>query len=79
MFTEASPACELRAGASWQAAMLLVVTVVMIWWKARKMQLHPKLMDPELAAIMRNGGKGALSPFACDFKGRATQGCLFRC
>lgn len=59
--------------------MLLLVTVAMIWWKARKMQLHPKLMDPELAAIMRNGGKGALSPFARGFEGRATQGCLFRC
>ena len=59
--------------------MLLLVTVVMIWWKARKMQLHPKLMDPELAAIMRNGGKGALSPFARGSKGRAALGYHFRC
>jgi len=38
-----------------QATVLLVVTAFMIWLKARKMQHHPRLMDPELAAIMRNG------------------------
>ena len=54
--------------------MLLTVTVVMIWWKARKMQIHPKLMDPELAAIMRNGGNGALAPFAGCLMERATLG-----
>ena len=42
-----------------QAALLLIVTAIMIWLKARKMQRHPRLMDPELAAIMRNGGNGA--------------------
>ncbi len=42
-----------RQGA--QATVLLVVTAFMIWLKARKMQRHPRLMDPELAAIMRNG------------------------
>lgn len=36
-----------------------MVTAAMVYLKARKMQRHPLLVDPELAAIMRNGGKGA--------------------
>lgn len=43
--------------------MLLVVTAFMIWLKARKMQRHPRLMDPELAAIMRNGKGRVLKPW----------------
>ena len=39
--------------------MLLVVTAAMMYLKARKMERHPRLMDPELAAILRNNGKGA--------------------
>ncbi|KAK9832849.1 hypothetical protein WJX81_007097 [Elliptochloris bilobata] len=42
-----------------QAAVLLVVTATMMWHKARKMEQHRPLMDPELAAILSNNGKGA--------------------
>ena len=42
-----------------------MVTAAMMYLKARKMERHPRLMDPELAAILRNNGKGAQHQRRC--------------